>query len=108
VNSIDGKSLIHGKTTYLNEAKQVLGNDLMLVNINPEPIEKGYGIVRTKCPNCSAEFVFRVTDKEVIEVLGDGVANPRDKTVKCKTCLSTFKYEVFEPSSNHVGFSPQT
>jgi hypothetical protein len=40
-----------------------------------------------------------------LEVLGDGVADLREKTVKCKTCLSTFKYEVLEPKL-HVGFSP--
>ena len=77
----------------------------MSIGIKPEPIAKGYDIVRKECPNCRAEFVFRVADKEVKEVLGDGVADLREKTVKCKTCLSTFKYDVFEPKV-HVGFSP--
>jgi hypothetical protein len=76
----------------------------MSINIRLEPVAKKYHIVRKECPNCDAKFVFRVADKEVKEVLGDGIADLGKKTVECKTCLSTFKYEV-DDTKPFVDFS---
>jgi predicted RNA-binding Zn-ribbon protein involved in translation (DUF1610 family) len=37
----------------------------MSVGINLELSVKGHNIIRKECPNCGAEFVFRVADKKV-------------------------------------------
>jgi hypothetical protein len=67
-----------------------------MVTVNLELVERGYEIVGKPCPHCTAELFFRIVNNEVKAVVG-GKINPEDKTVQCKTCLSTIKYTVFEP-----------
>jgi uncharacterized protein with PIN domain len=54
---------------------------------------KGYNIVRKKCPNCGAEFVFKIHKNAVHDVGGDALYYPEENVVRCKICMSTFKYE---------------
>jgi YgiT-type zinc finger domain-containing protein len=54
---------------------------------------KGYNIVRKKCPNCGAEFVFKIHKNTVHDVGGDALYYPEESVVRCKVCMSTFKYE---------------
>jgi uncharacterized protein with PIN domain len=76
----------------------------MSVDIKLESGAKGYKIVRKKCPNCNADFVFRLAENEVYDVLGEAYNYPEEKVVRCKVCMSTFKYEVKPlPRIPHVG-----
>ncbi len=74
-----------------------------MTNIQLDAGVKGYEIIRKKCPNCDAEFIFKLHDKEVHDVAGEGYNYPDEKVVRCKICMSTFKYTVDE-SIPHVGF----
>jgi hypothetical protein len=55
---------------------------------------KGCNIVRKKCPNCGAEFVFKLHKKAVHDVGGDALYYPEESVVRRKICMSTFKYEA--------------
>ena len=63
---------------------------------------KGYRIIREKCKNCKADFVFRLENNKVYDVIGDAFNYPEEKVVRCKICLSTFKYEVFSAEPHVV------
>jgi uncharacterized protein with PIN domain len=54
---------------------------------------RGYNIVRKKCPNCDAEFIFKIHKGAVHDVVGEGLYYPEENVVRCKVCMSTFKYE---------------
>jgi len=55
---------------------------------------KGYEIIRKKCPNCGADFIFRLEENEVKDVMGDGHHYPLEQVVRCKICLGTYKIET--------------
>ena len=65
----------------------------MSIDIKLERGVKGYNIVRKKCPNCGADFVFKIHKAEVHDVGGDALYYPEERVVRCKVCMSTFKYE---------------
>jgi uncharacterized protein with PIN domain len=69
-----------------------------MIDVKLEAGVKGYNIVRKKCPNCSAEFIFKIDNDGVYDVIGEGYNYPEDKVVRCKICLSAFKYEVIDTS----------
>ena len=78
----------------------------MQVSIKLKPGVKGYRIIKKKCANCGAIFMFRLANNEVQDVIGEAYNYPEEKTVRCKVCLSTFKYEVFHVEP-HVGFGKE-
>lgn len=55
---------------------------------------RGYNIVRKKCPNCDAELIFKIHKDAVHDVGGEGLYYPEESVVRCKVCMSTFKYEL--------------
>lgn len=65
----------------------------MSIDIKLERGTKGYNIVRKKCPNCDAEFIFKIHKNAVHDVGGEGLYYPEENVVRCKVCMSTFKYE---------------
>jgi uncharacterized protein with PIN domain len=66
----------------------------MPIDIKLERGVRGYNIVRKKCPNCGAEFVFKIHKNAVHDVGGDALYHPEENVVRCKVCMSTFKYEA--------------
>ena len=70
----------------------------MSIDIRLERGVRGYNIVRKKCPNCNAEFIFKIHKGAVHDVVGDGLYYPEENVVRYKLCMSTFKYE-----SKHKG-----
>lgn len=75
----------------------------MSIGIELKDGVKGYKIIRKKCKNCGADFVFRIADNEVYDVVGDAYSYPEEQVVRCKVCLSTFKYEVFKRGAPRIG-----
>jgi uncharacterized protein with PIN domain len=65
----------------------------MSIDIKLERGTKGYNIVRKKCANCGAGFIFKIHKNEVHDVGGDALYYPEERVVRCKVCMSTFKYE---------------
>jgi uncharacterized protein with PIN domain len=57
---------------------------------------RGYNIIKKKCPNCDAEFLFKIHKDTVHEVVGDGLYYPEENVVRCNICMSTFKYSYEE------------
>jgi len=55
-----------------------------MVDIKLESGAKGYTIVRKKCPNCNAEFIFKIGNNEVHDVVGEGYNYPEDKLSDAK------------------------
>lgn len=77
----------------------------MSIGIKLEPDVKGYKIIPMKCPNCeNANFLFRLSNEEIHDVIGDADNYPEEKKVKCKVCESTFKYEVFKRGLPRIGW----
>ena len=69
----------------------------MSIDIKLEMSAQGYKIIRKKCLNCGADFVFRVEsnfliEKKVYDVKGNAIHNPDEKKIRCKVCLSIYKY----------------
>jgi len=69
----------------------------MPTDIKLERGVKGYQIIPKKCPNCGAEFIFKLHRGRVHDVGGDALYHPQENVVRCSVCMSTFKYEPFEP-----------
>jgi uncharacterized protein with PIN domain len=65
----------------------------MSIDIKFERGVRGYNIIRKKCPNCNAEFIFKIHKDAVHDVGGEGLYYPEENVVRCKVCMSTFKYE---------------
>ncbi len=53
---------------------------------------RGYNIIKKKCPNCDAEFIFKIHKNTVHDVVGEGLYYPEENVVRCNICMSTFKY----------------
>jgi uncharacterized protein with PIN domain len=65
----------------------------MSIDIKLERGVRGYNIVRKKCPNCKAEFIFKIHKNSIHNVGGEGLYYPEESVVRCKVCMSTYKYE---------------
>ena len=66
----------------------------MPLDIDLERGVRGYNIVRKECPNCNAELIFKIHKNEIHDVAGDGLFYPEENVVRCKVCMSTFKYKT--------------
>jgi uncharacterized protein with PIN domain len=66
----------------------------MSIDIKLERRVRGYNIVRKKCPNCNAEFILKIHKNAVHDVVGEGLYYPEENVVRCKVCMSTYKYEA--------------
>ncbi len=64
------------------------------IDIKLERGVRGYTIVRKKCPNCDAELIFKIHKNAIHDVGGEGLYYPEENVVRCKVCMSTFKYET--------------
>ena len=65
----------------------------MSIDIKLERGVRGYNVVRKKCPNCDAEFIFKIHKSSVHDVGGEGLYYPEENVVRCRVCMSTFKYK---------------
>jgi uncharacterized protein with PIN domain len=54
---------------------------------------KGFVIDKEECPNCKAEFFFKIKEKELIEVKGYA-KKKSEKVISCKICNSEYDYEI--------------
>ena len=66
----------------------------MSIDIKLERGVRGYNIVRKKCPNCDAELIFKIHKNTIHDVGGEGLYYPEENVVRCKVCMSAFKYET--------------
>jgi uncharacterized protein with PIN domain len=66
----------------------------MPVDIELERGVRGFNIVRKECPNCNAQLIFKIHKNEIHDVGGDGLFYPEENVVRCKVCMSTFKYKT--------------
>ena len=66
------------------------------MNIELAKETDGYTIIREKCENCNANFIFRIAGDKLKDVLGDAILNSENK-IECKICGTKFKYELCEP-----------
>jgi hypothetical protein len=65
------------------------------MNIKLTKETEGYTVVREKCANCMADFVFRIDGDKLKDVLGDALLNSENK-IECKICGTKFQCEVYE------------
>ena len=66
----------------------------MTKDIKLERGVRGYTVVRKRCPNCDAEFIFKIHKGAVHDVGGEGLFYPEEDVVRCRVCMSTFSYKT--------------
>ena len=74
-----------------------------MFEIELEKVLSGHTVVRKKCPDCNAEFIFRIEKNgRVHDIFGEGNNHPDHKTVQCNVCFSTFEYRVNDVKRENV------
>lgn len=64
---------------------------------------KGFVVDKQECPNCKAEFFFKIKDNTLIEAKGYA-KKKSDKIISCTICNSEYDYEVKGFSGGIGGF----